>query len=355
MIGSLDDMDDAIPDLLDWLRFNVEFEKAKFSSRSEAGKYAAHIRWMNQRGLTPLSAEAWVASQGMDATPVVAAPLVPSRLTITGMDWDAPPPVFKNVEDAMNWLQAKWGGKEDRFVVPMSTPNRLLKSAYLAQPFGVAMDNLFKFAPEIAETIDLVSWEQLASSRGWGSASRSGKYVEFYENVFTATFIEPDGTVLEGEDYLLFKRQMDKYTGFKASASVSSTFYHEFGHHIGFTAGNKALYGDIKEVKSSLYADSDDHKKYTREIAKLVSPILREHYGVPGRARIDIRDNAQSDLLLKISKDLSRYATTNYDELIAESASQYFSAKFEPDQPPASPIAIKIIETLLNYTRGESK
>jgi hypothetical protein len=34
---------------------------------------------------------------------------------------------------------------------------------------------------------------------------------------------------------------------------------------------------------------------------------------------------------------------------------QYFAAKFEPDQPPANPLAIKIIETLLNYIEGENK
>jgi hypothetical protein len=37
----------------------IEFDKAKFSSRSEAGKYAAHIRWMNQRGMTPMTVDQW--------------------------------------------------------------------------------------------------------------------------------------------------------------------------------------------------------------------------------------------------------------------------------------------------------
>jgi Arc/MetJ-type ribon-helix-helix transcriptional regulator len=43
------------------LRVGVDepVEKATFSSRSEAGKYAAHIRWMNQRGMTPMTAEQW--------------------------------------------------------------------------------------------------------------------------------------------------------------------------------------------------------------------------------------------------------------------------------------------------------
>ena len=36
-----------------------EFYKATFSSRSEAGKYAAHIRWMNQRGQTPMTVDQW--------------------------------------------------------------------------------------------------------------------------------------------------------------------------------------------------------------------------------------------------------------------------------------------------------
>ena len=45
------------------LRIGVDepVEKAKFSSRSEAGKYAAHIRWMNQRGMTPMTADQWKA------------------------------------------------------------------------------------------------------------------------------------------------------------------------------------------------------------------------------------------------------------------------------------------------------
>ena len=45
MISSLDDMDNEIPDLLDWLRSNVQVEKVM--SRSEAGKYAAEQRWKN--------------------------------------------------------------------------------------------------------------------------------------------------------------------------------------------------------------------------------------------------------------------------------------------------------------------
>lgn len=45
MIGSLNDMDNEIPDLLDWLRSNISLDKAM--SRSEAGKYAAEQRWKN--------------------------------------------------------------------------------------------------------------------------------------------------------------------------------------------------------------------------------------------------------------------------------------------------------------------
>jgi Arc/MetJ-type ribon-helix-helix transcriptional regulator len=45
------------------LRVGVDepVEKAKFSSRSEAGRYAAHIRWMNERGMTPMTADQWNA------------------------------------------------------------------------------------------------------------------------------------------------------------------------------------------------------------------------------------------------------------------------------------------------------
>ena len=35
----------------------------QFASRSEAGRYAAHIRWANQRGQEPLSVEAWRAQE----------------------------------------------------------------------------------------------------------------------------------------------------------------------------------------------------------------------------------------------------------------------------------------------------
>ena len=44
------------------------FDKAKFGSRSEAGKYAAHIRWMRERGQEPLTPEAW---SSQNAQPVV--------------------------------------------------------------------------------------------------------------------------------------------------------------------------------------------------------------------------------------------------------------------------------------------
>jgi hypothetical protein len=335
-----------------------DFYKAKFSSRSEAGKYAAHIRWMNQRGLTPLSAEAWTASQSADATPVVTAPTVPSRFTATGMDWDASPPAFASMDDAITWLQAKWGGEtettQDRFRKKIDVMGINPKADHLAQAYATAMDNLFKFSPIVANTIEKVVWDQDQIQNSWGSASREGHSLIFYGNTFVKTLIQPDGTAVPPEEYALFAKDKAFMTGFKSSRSLSSTFYHEFGHQIGFAAGNKALYGDVKEVKSSLWADQDDGKKYSREIAKLVSPILREHYGVLGRARIDLKNATQADQM-KIADDISRYATTNYDELIAESAAQYFAAKFEPDQPRANPLAIKIIETLLNYIEGENK
>ena len=358
MIGSLDDMDDAIPDLLDWLRSNVEFEKAKFSSRSEAGKYAAHIRWMNQRGMTPMTAEAWTASQGTNATPVVTDPIVPSRLTATGMDWDAPPPAFASMDDAITWLQAKWGGETtaiyDRFRKQQNIVGDNPKTGHLAGAYATAIDNLFKFSPTVANTIEAVVWDENAIVNSWGQASRDGYSLLFYANTFVKTLIQPDGTVVPQREYAQFAKTQAFMTGFKSSSSLSSTFYHEFGHHIGFAAGNKALYNDVKEVKASWRLDMDDRKKYTRELAKLVSPILREHYGVLGRARIDLKNATQADQM-KIADDISRYATTNYDELVAESAAQYFASKFEPDQPPANPLAIKIIETLMNYIEGENK
>jgi hypothetical protein len=359
MIGSLDDMDDAMPDLLDWLRSNVEFEKAKFSSRSEAGKYAAHIRWMNQRGMTPLSAEAWTASQSADATPVVTAPTVPSRFTATGMWWDAQPPALASMKDAITWLQDKWGGttkdQRRRFRVKLNAMGSNPKTDHLAQAYAIAMDNLFKFAPIVAETIEEVVWDENQIRNSWGQASRDGHSLNFIASTFVQTLIQPDGTVIPSEQYALFAKEQAFSTGFKSSRSLSSTFYHEFGHHIGFAAGNKALYGDVKEVRPSLYADSDDRKKYNRELAKLISPILKEHYGDESRARIELDDKAQYKIRGKIEEDISKYALTNYDELVAESAAQYFAAKFDPDQPPASPLAIKIVETLLNYIEGENK
>jgi hypothetical protein len=339
--------------------FEDEFEKAKFSSRSEAGKYAAHIRWMNQRGLTPMTADQWTASQSADATPVVTAPTAPSRFTATGMDWDAQPPALASMKDAITWLQDKWGGKtpgnQNRFRVKLNAMGSNPKTDHLAQAYAIAMDNLFKFAPIVAETIEEVVWDENQIRNSWGQASRDGHSMNFIASTFVQTLIQPDGTVIPSEQYALFAKEQAFSTGFKSSRSLSSTFYHEFGHHIGFAAGNKALYGDVKEVRPSLYADSDDRKKYNRELAKLVSPILKEHYGDERRARIELDDRAQYKIRGKIEKDISKYALTNYDELVAESAAQYFASKFEPDQPPANPLAIKIIETLMNYIEGENE
>jgi hypothetical protein len=44
-------------------------EKAKFGSRSEAGKYAAHIRWMRERGMEPLTPDAWRSQNAQPVEP----------------------------------------------------------------------------------------------------------------------------------------------------------------------------------------------------------------------------------------------------------------------------------------------
>jgi hypothetical protein len=44
-------------------------EKAKFASRSEAGKYAAHIRWMRERGMEPLTPDAWRSQNAQPVQP----------------------------------------------------------------------------------------------------------------------------------------------------------------------------------------------------------------------------------------------------------------------------------------------
>jgi hypothetical protein len=44
-------------------------EKAKFGSRSEAGKYAAHIRWMRERGMEPLTPDAWRSQNAQPVQP----------------------------------------------------------------------------------------------------------------------------------------------------------------------------------------------------------------------------------------------------------------------------------------------
>lgn len=45
------------------------FDKAKFGSRSEAGKYAAHIRWMRERGMEPLTPDAWRSQNAQPVEP----------------------------------------------------------------------------------------------------------------------------------------------------------------------------------------------------------------------------------------------------------------------------------------------
>jgi hypothetical protein len=56
--------------IVNWddLVFDNDFLKARarmFASRSEAGRYAAHIRWANNRGQQPLTVEQWRAQGGM--------------------------------------------------------------------------------------------------------------------------------------------------------------------------------------------------------------------------------------------------------------------------------------------------
>ena len=42
---------------------DVTVEKAKFASRSEAGRYAAHVRWSRERGIEPIPVEEWRTGQ----------------------------------------------------------------------------------------------------------------------------------------------------------------------------------------------------------------------------------------------------------------------------------------------------
>jgi len=41
----------------------ADLEKAKFASRSEAGRYAAHVRWSRERGIEPTPVDQWRAGQ----------------------------------------------------------------------------------------------------------------------------------------------------------------------------------------------------------------------------------------------------------------------------------------------------
>jgi len=60
-----------------------DLEKAKFASRSEAGRYAAHIRWSRESGVEPLTPEAWRAQQSGGST--VTPPPPPPASALEGL------------------------------------------------------------------------------------------------------------------------------------------------------------------------------------------------------------------------------------------------------------------------------
>ena len=49
MIGSLDDLDEVEEGALDRLREMEKARQRQFGSRSEAGRYAAEMRWKNKQ------------------------------------------------------------------------------------------------------------------------------------------------------------------------------------------------------------------------------------------------------------------------------------------------------------------
>jgi len=63
---------------------NEDMEKAKFASRSEAGRYAAHIRWARENGQEPLTPDEWRARQS--GATVVAPPPPEPQPTMTALD-----------------------------------------------------------------------------------------------------------------------------------------------------------------------------------------------------------------------------------------------------------------------------
>lgn len=332
--------------------FDYAMMKAKFASRSEAGRYAAHIRWSRNSGVEPLTPDKWREQQGG----AVVEPTVSGRKTPTGRDWDEKPPVFATMSEALDWLNAKWSPAEgpDRFLTDGgSLPD------WAANTFASSMDDMFKDIPEVCTGIFSISWEPKdlgggATASGWAGRTKYA-YVGFSPSQFRMTFVkggitDPSlpGRSMNAEEFWIWRCKERFADNHSSTASPNRTFYHEVGHHIGYQAGNTALYGNKGKVVQSLWKDSDDRPKYDRALMDLVSPIIRRVYGLPGRGRVKLADlrNTQTQ------KDLSRYGLTNYDEFVAECASQYFAAKFEPGHPPATRIAVEVTEGLLEVIRS---
>ena len=331
-------------------------EKAQFASRSEAGRYAAHIRWSRQSGVEPLTPDEWRARQGGSTGPV-SEPSKPGKMTPTGRDWDEEPPVFQTMQEGLDWLNAKWGDPSkpgSRFTATGSAPD------WVRKDFVAAMDNMFREMPEVCLSIASIYWGDKEGVKNvWGWAGRSSSpYVGFANLTWSRTAMKPSGEYdayvsVSADVHVPASKQQAYESGQKSTPSVSATFYHEVGHQLLNMAGNIRLHGDKMTVKSSIWAEEDDAKAFDRECAKLISPVIRKVFpSIPGRARLKLGDLRNTE----VEKSVSKYALTNYQEFAAECVAQYFAGKFEPSKGyKVSPIAIAVTEELLRVVREGSK
>lgn len=220
------------------------------------------------------------------------------KATPSGIDWDEPVPQFKTTAEAEAWMQSKWGVKQNgglrEFKYGRTDPT-------LAQKFTEELDRMFKQYPQVAERIDQVGSAQACGVRigpnTGGHASRYKRFLHWNEDHYRdAASARVD-------------RLRAKASRWLASDDAASTIHHEFGHHVHYLIEN-VLVSERNGWAFRLDYIADDMDA----LKKGVSKVLRQTLGLKGNFGLS---NPQIKDLL--TQEVSRYATTNWKELIAES------------------------------------
>ncbi len=248
---------------------------------------ADNWRLFDNSGAAPRLVEEKVA-EVVDAT---------RTLTRTGVDLAEEMPAGLTRAEQTEWFQAKWGkalrysGQEvDRVVAFDSIPGLEAHEKILR-----ALDAEFSNLPSVADNIPKVgTFKDLGIRTGgnvMGQASR-GDYLALSERAV--------GTIADAE--ALAARNYSQ--GWWSSSDPLGILHHEFGHHVHYTFER-----DVSQTFGL------DNRAAVRDFLK---PLLKEASGLKGNI-----SPSSGQGLNWIRTNVSKYATTNPYEVVAECWAEY--------------------------------